>query len=519
MKAIAVLRVSTDSQQIDDQRDELFDFMRSEGYDDIVPIEAVGASAVMLNDKYLYMVQRIKDAINMDKDIKAVFVWHLNRLGRNDVVLMDFKEFFIKNHVQFICKNPYLKLLNEDGSVNAGMELAFSLFSTMSKQDAEERKAKFKRAKSAMMKKGQYTGGNLRKFGYKIVGKEYDIDEEESKVVRMVFDLYSTGQYSTYSLSKEMEERGYAVDGRQICRILKSDAYYGNEVGEYGLHYRPIISKELFDKCAEIRNANKIDMKRGKRTILGGKLVKCPVCGATCTSNSRHYVCSRHAHRGECANGFALRQCVADGLLWRIAQTEHLQYLVDMNENNTDEYQKQLETVEEKLSAAKKKTDDFTKKKQRIVETYLEGLIDKKSRDLKIAKLEDEAKFQMEYMAQLEDKKRAIVALLETKVDTMEAFEAALDNLDASDKFEVIHKHIIKLTATQESFGKRDPRTTRPNGVRIVIDTAKGTSYTFMYVPKFYDGNNLFQLVRGKWHRDHIEITDKAINTKKKKGD
>lgn len=519
MKAIAVLRVSTDSQQIDDQRDELFDFMRSEGYDDIVPIEAVGASAVMLNDKYLYMVQRIKDAINMDKDIKAVFVWHLNRLGRNDVVLMDFKEFFIKNHVQFICKNPYLKLLNEDGSVNAGMELAFSLFSTMSKQDAEERKAKFKRAKSAMMKKGQYIGGHTLKYGYKVEDKSFVIDEEQAKVIRTIFDLYSTGRYSSYSLSKELKERGIKVSDGLINKTLRSDAYCGNEVGEYGLHYPPIISKELFDKCAVIREGNKIEMKRGERISLGAKLVKCPVCGGTCTSNSRHYVCSRHVHHGPCTNGFALRHCVADELLWRIASTEHLQYLVDMNENNTDEYQKQLEIVEEKLSAAKKKTDDFTKKKQRIVETYLDGLIDKKSRDLKIAKLEDEAKFQMEYIAQLEDKIRTITRLLETKVDDIEAFEAAVMTMDAEDKFDIIHQHIVKLTAKQESFGKRDPRTTRPNGVRIEIQTTLGATYTFMYVPKFYLGSNLFQLVRGKWHMDYVEITDKAINTKKKKED
>ena len=159
MKAIAVLRVSTQSQQIDDQREELYEYIKSMGYDEIIPVEAIGASAVKLDAKYMEMAEKIKATI-LDGGIDAVCVWEISRLGRNEVILMDFKEFFIKNKVQFISKNPSLKLLNDDGSVNAGTELAFSLFATMAKQEAAENKARFKRAKSAMSSKGQYLGGH-----------------------------------------------------------------------------------------------------------------------------------------------------------------------------------------------------------------------------------------------------------------------------------------------------------------------------------------------------------------------
>lgn len=494
MKAIAVLRVSTDSQQIDDQRDELYAFIKSQGYDEIIPIEAVGASAVKLNDKYMYMVQRIKDTINTDKDVKAVFVWHLNRLGRNDVILMEFKEFFIKNHIQFICKNPYLKLLNDDGTVNGGMELAFSLFSTMSKQEVEERKAKFKRAKSSMAKKGQYIGGNTRKYGYTIDENGFFVeDEEEAKVIRTIFDLYSTGKYSTYTLTQEMKERGVNISENLVNRALRCEAYIGESVGELGMKYPAIISKDLFDKCAVIRQGNKIDMKRGERVCLGAKLVKCPTCGATCTSNSRHYICSRHSHHGSCHNGFALRQSVADELLYRFAYGLHLMYLIKVSEGRMDEYKKELDTIEEKLTAARKKIDDYAAKKQRIVDTYLEGIIDKKNRDLRLSKLEDEVSFQRNYINQLEDKRRAIAGLLEADhTDTVETFMRAASAMDLVDKYDIIHKHISTLKAEQISYGERDPRTSRPNAVHIVITSIYGTTSEHLYFPKYYKGYNLY---------------------------
>lgn len=506
MKAIAVLRVSTDKQQIDDQRDELFSFIKSQGYDEIVPVEAIGASAVKLNDRYLYMVQEIKDKISKDNEINAVFVWHLNRLGRNEVVLMEFKEFFVKNHIQFICKNPYMKLLNDDGTVNGGMELAFSLFATMSKQEDEERKEKFKRAKKANAAKGMYTGGHTVKFGYKVKDGYFVEDEDNSTIVKTVFDLYSTGMYSTYTLGKELDERGIHVSARQINNILRSESYTGTTMdGEYNVYYPPIISKELFDRCAIIRQNNKIDMKRGKRICLGSKIVRCPNCGAACTSNSKHYVCCR-SHYGPCTNSFALRQDVADELLYRYAYGLHMMWLMNISEGKMEEYRKELEIVDEKLETTQKKIDAFGQKKQRIIDTYLEGLLDKKTRDSRLSKLEDDAKCQRDYCNSLQDKRRAIMRLLSSNdTNTVENFMRAAAAMTEEDKYTIIHKHIESLVAVQESYGKRDPRTHRDNAVHITIKAIEGSTVEYLYFPKYYEGRNLYILIDGKWVPDTLE--------------
>ena len=282
-----------------------------------------------------------------------------------------------------------MMLLNSDGTVNAGMELAFSLFATMSKQEMIEKKARFKRTKMANAAKGKYTGGNTRKYGFAIDEKGYFVEHpEEGYIVKLIFDLYSTGKYSTYTLSKELDERGIKVSDNSIGKILRCRAYTGEPVkGVFDVYYPALISKEVFDRCQEIRQQNKIEMKRGERVCIAAKLVKCPVCGATCTSNSKHYVCSRHSHHGPCANGFALRQEVADDLAWRTAHTLHMDYLLELDETKKEEYRKEKEIVDGKIAEAERKMEDFTSKKDRIVDAFLEGLIDRKNRDLRLSKL------------------------------------------------------------------------------------------------------------------------------------
>ena len=497
-KVLIMVRTSTDSQSTEDQKRELIDFCISEGYRrrDIVCVERQGASAAKVDDEYREMIDEVKRMIERDPGIKCYAVWHLTRAFRTEEVYIELKTFFVRHGVQVICKNPYLHLLTPDGRVDPGMELAMGLLAILAKQDNEERKAKFKRAKTSMSRKGKYIGGHTVKFGYKVVDGFFVENEEESAVVRTMFDLYSTGEYSTYTLAKEMRERGIRITDNKISKTLRCRAYIGEETSESGMHYPPIIDRNLFDRCEEIRKSNKIVMRKGDRVFLGAKLIKCPECGATCTSNSRHYVCCRHTHHGPCSNGFALRREVADELLYRFAFGLHMMWLMNISEGRLDEYRKELEIIDGKLEAARKKMDEFSGKKERIIDSYMEGFIDKKSRDLRLSKVEDEVRDHRDYLNSLQGKRRAIAGLLKKgSGDTVENFMKAAESMDAVDKYDIIHRHISNLTARQVSYGRRDPRTSRPNAVLIEITSVSGNTSKHMYFPKGYQGHNLYTWV------------------------
>lgn len=504
-KIIVMVRTSTSEQDITDQHREMEDFVLSKGWkkNQIIWVEEQGASAAKVDDTYRSMIDTIKEKIESDKDIKCFAVWHLNRLARTEEVWVEVKTFFVSHKVQVLVKNPELKLLTEDGKVDAGMELAAGLLAILSVQDQLERKEKFKRAKKSMAASGKYVGGHIVPFGYSVGEDGFYVEkEDEASAIRIAFQLYSTGKYSTYTLSKELEERGISISEFKLCRMLRNKAYIGEAVGEYKTIFPAIISKELFEEVENVRVNNKIEMKK-KGAALGAKLIKCPSCGAVFTSNSKHYRCSRHSHHGPCNNGFALKASIADGLLWRLASTQHIQYLTDLNENRVDEYKKQLEVIEEKMKAGLEKLTIIQGKKDRIADNYVDGLISKKDRDKKLSKVQDEIRTHQEYMASLQEKWSSINGLLEEgNPDSVEAFVAALDTMDNEDKFDIIHKHITRLTPTQVSFGKRDPRTHRPNAVHIVIETTKGSTYNYLYFPKLFNGFNLYEKVGRKWVPD-----------------
>lgn len=163
MKAILLLRVSTEKQEIESQKEELTKLAIADKYKtkDLIYIEGVGASAIKLNDKYLAEVDELFSTIEQDKSINTVYAWEISRVGRNEEMLMKIKNFLIEHRVNLIIKEPSLRLLNPDGSVNNGTELAFSLFATMSAQEFKVKKERFKRGKGGTVQRGNIAVAEL----------------------------------------------------------------------------------------------------------------------------------------------------------------------------------------------------------------------------------------------------------------------------------------------------------------------------------------------------------------------
>ena len=515
-KILVFLRVSTESQDLQDQKNEMISYVKTYGYEeeDIIFLENKGASAIKLNDKYLEMIDTLKSYIR-DKVIDCVAVWHINRLGRSDEVLTELKNIFIKNKIQFICKNPSLVLLNEDGSVNSGTELAFGLFSILVKQDFEEKKAKFKRAKAEMAKKGMYTGGrNAIKFGYAVDSNKYFIpDEVESEIVRLIFQLYSTGEYSTYSLASELNSRGYTkrgkpFDGTFIGNLLKSKSYTGQPDEKWNDRiYPPIISEEIFNQCRDIADKNKWMLRQGKKMVLCSRLIKCRECDHAFVSASKHFRCNG-ADKGICTNNITLKESVVDYIVWRIAFDEHMKYLIEVSENNVQTYNERLEVIGQKINTINNIITESDTKKKRIVDTYLEGYIDKKERDLRLSKLQDDMLIHQKDLSALEEEKSAILGLLDNVskekdewlyYNTLDAMGSGVKSDE--DRYRIIHQHILKIIPLRHQHGEKGPKAKKENGILLEIYTIKGDIHKVIYLPKEQKGNNLltYHNDKGLW--------------------
>lgn len=281
-KAIILVRVSTVRQEIDAQRRELEQLATADGWksDDLIVIEGVGASAIKLNEIYMNEMEELYNTIE-GNDIGAVYAWEISRIGRNEEILMRFKNFMIEHNVQLIVKNPSLRLLNDDGSVNKGVELAFSLFATMSKQEMEIKQERFKRAKARNKAEGKFTGGRI-KLGYTLDKNKYFIlDEEKAQAVRQVFEWFVNDGVSQKKIYHRLCDMGiykgknlFRTDGRCVGDLLRDKSYIGEN------NYPQIVSRELFHKANEIIS-NRHKPHESKNVYLCKSLIKDTMTGGT----------------------------------------------------------------------------------------------------------------------------------------------------------------------------------------------------------------------------------------------
>ena len=517
-KVLIMVRTSTEGQSIQEQHNEMLEFVKNKGYreEDCVWIEEQGASAAKMDDRYKAMLQSVKDAIENDKEINCFACWHLNRAFRTEEAYIDIKNFLVPRKIQFLVKNPSLELLNPDGTINNGMEMSMALFAVLNKQDNLERKAKFKRAKAEMARKGMYTGGrNAKKFGYKVVNKYFVEDEVEGAIVKLIFQLYSTGEYSTYSLADEINSRGYThngkpFDGTFVGSVIKSQQYTGVPDEKWNNRvYPPIISEEIFNQCREIAEKNKIMLRQGKKMVLCSKLVKCSECGHFFCSAAKHLRCNGgDKGKGVCTNSITLKESVVDLVAWRIAFNEHMDYLIEVSENNAQAYNERLEVIEQKINTINGIISESDTKKKRIIDTYLEGYMDKKERDLRLSKLQDDISIHKKEINALEEERGAILGLLENVnkekdewlyYDTLDAMSSSIKTDE--DRYRILHKHILKIIPHRHQYGEKSPKAKKENGILLEIYTVKGEVKKFIYLPKEQKGDNLltYHEDKGLW--------------------
>lgn len=513
-KVLIMVRTSTESQSIEDQHREMVEFCRYRGYkdEDMIFIEEQGASAAKVDDRYKAQIQAIKNAIEKDKEINCFACWHLNRAFRDESAYIDIKNFLVPRKIQMLVKNPSLELLNPDGTINSGMELAMALFAVLNKQDNEERKAKFHRAKSSMAKKGMYVGGKNKRFGYKIENQYFVPDEYDGEIVKLIFQLYSTGEYSCQSLAKELNSRGYTkwgqpLDRRFIAHILRSRQYTGEHVEGQDMVYPQLVTREIYDICKEIADGNKLAMRQGDKLVICSKLLRCPECGTVMSSNSTYFRCNYYQEQ-KCKCSLTVKETVLNEIVWRVAFDEHLKYLIELKENNSKTYNERLTIIEQKISTLQGVIDEADTKKKRVIDSFIEGLIDKENRDLRLKKVQDDVLAQQNEINALNEEKRAILRLLENAekelsewmyVDTMNAMASNIQT--DLDRYNIVHKHILKIVPDRYQHGEKAKGVNRINGVSLDVYTVKGGVHKHIYLPMAKKGNNLltYHEDKGLW--------------------
>ncbi len=359
----------------------------------------------------------IKDAKLGQFDL--IVTKEITRFARNTVDSIQFTRDLLSYGVGVFFERDNINTLDEDS------ELRLTIMSGIAQDELRKLSSRVKFGHQEAIKKNVVLG-NSRMFGYRKENKKLVIYEEEAVMVRELFELYASDQYSMKQLEDLFWEKGYRnLNGKKICHSTMSNTisnpkykgyYVGNKVriidmftkkqkflppeewvmfkDETGEIVPAIVDEELWDKANVVLARRSKDVKRRQNrcnhsNLLTGKLF-CTNCGRAYyrkdskdkegNVNSK-WVCSGKINNGadSCAS-FPLYEAELKPILF-----EAFKSTSDSAEKMVEEYieiLKQLEmgeNIQKAFERVNKKIDSLNKKKSKLLELLMEDNISNRS--------------------------------------------------------------------------------------------------------------------------------------------
>ena len=268
MKAIILSRVSTSHQDLTQQTELVLAEALKDGFsrENIIIIEDK-ESAVKLSEAERNGLNQMKHFIEIG-NVRTVYTYEISRISRQPAMLYNIRDYLIEHHVQLIVLNPYMRMLNDDGTLSTMANILFSVFSGLSENECYLRKQRCQRGIDKKRELGLYFGGR-RPIGYNIVNKKLEVNEEEATLIKRIFNDYAYGNKSLRRIAAELVDEGIydsrLSTHRTVLNIIDKSYYCGDK------HHPQIISKELFEAAKERRD-NKIYYKKYNDALCKGLL-------------------------------------------------------------------------------------------------------------------------------------------------------------------------------------------------------------------------------------------------------
>jgi site-specific DNA recombinase len=255
---------------------------------------------------------------------KVILIHKLDRFSRNiDNTLKNFRE-LNELDVTIVSVTEDFDYSTTQGRMFFRMMAVFAQW-YIENLSAESIKGKKERARKGLH-------NNRLPFGYTLEenNKVAQVVPEEAEVIRKAFQLYATNAYTDRQIAQVLAESGYQTrTGRlwskdTVRDFLQNEFFFGKVAYRDELHpglHEPIISRELFDRCQEVRRQHagrkRSYQNQPKRFYFLQRLIHCSKCRRPLrvqTSKTFRYYKEASRERGlPCEHaGFSIRMDRAD---------------------------------------------------------------------------------------------------------------------------------------------------------------------------------------------------------------
>jgi len=344
--------------------------------------------------------QMVKDGIKGKFDL--LITKEITRFARNTLDSITYTRELLAAGVGVFFQNDNINTLDEDS------ELRLTIMSGIAQDELRKLSSRIKFGHQQAIKKNVVLG-NSRIFGYRKQDKRLVIDEDEAGMIRELFELYATNEYSMKQLEVLFWSKGYRnLNGNKIAHSTMSNLiqnpkykgyYVGNKVkvvdmftkkqkflppeewvmfkDETGEIVPAIVTEELWDAANAVLQRRSEDVKNRQglcnhTNLLTGKLF-CTDCGLPYyrreskdkqgNRNSK-WVCSGKINNGaESCGSFAIYEEEVKPILFEVFREteadaealidEYIRMYKSLDED--DNISKRIHEQERRISLASKK--------------------------------------------------------------------------------------------------------------------------------------------------------------------
>ena len=376
MKCILLVRVSTEAQSYDEQEKELYDLAHFYGYKDKdISSIATKESAIKLDEEERFGLNRMKELLETG-EYDCVFAWEISRIARRKKILFSILEYLTSKGIQLIIKEPRIRLLKDDKTIDEGAETIFTLYAQLAESEMRNKIARFARAKKEGFNKGKYMGGKIT-LGYKVSEDGYwEIDEEGSKLVRLIFDMYISGEYSLTGLGKELKSRGYFKNLSvtsikvEMSHLLKNPIYRGIRTSNN--IYPQIIDDDTWEQCCKKRKENWTRSKT-KTPHLLTPLIRC-ICNASYSVNLMDGTYSCRVKHNAVEKGLThspdVNVNMIESLAWYVALQELHEDMVCKRSDAKKTYEEEIKVYNQKIAHSRELLESTMKRRSDLDDNY-----------------------------------------------------------------------------------------------------------------------------------------------------
>lgn len=419
-----------------------------------------------------------------------IMVKNTSRFARN-VLVEDILRELKKNGV-------YVHFLDLDKSTENEDDITYiQIFQSFDERDSRDKSKKVRFGFEEGIKKG-IIHTNSKLYGYRYIQAEnrLEINDEEAKVVRLIFDLCLKGYGARRTIDYLTSRNIYTRQGKPfvinaVKRILSNEKYAGlNNRGKYdtGIVFNKnsypkvrdeydiqetdkipaIIDIEIFNKCQELKKKNLHHIKQvGKYSGLtpyASKII-CNTCGGNYISNVDN---GRQFYNCTTKKRFGIKRCnsvnINKDTLDKLIIDQYEDMLIDITDTVTDlifllvikkvSIQKQDVNPQE-IKVIKQTLEDLITAEEKLVDLYTSNKISKEIYEKKYSNIvfqKNELNDKLSLLENFRDEKNSIiddiysyVLHLNDRLKQLEAYKKAEDILGFVNKVTVISKAEVQV--------------------------------------------------------------------------